>query len=100
MSFFHEVEGEAAILVENGVYRQVPLYLRDGYLYAKANGGFVRLMADGATTRARMRLDFMSWTGPLHRDPLGRLCTGEVKTAFPLEAPKAQLLLGQAASEG
>lgn len=32
MSFFKQVEGEAAVLVENGVYKQVDLYTRDGYL--------------------------------------------------------------------
>lgn len=83
MSFFKHVEGEAAILVQNGVYRQVDLYTRDGYLYAKLANGFVRLMADGATTRAKCRLDFMSWNGGLYRDRMGRLCTGE--TATPCE---------------
>lgn len=94
MSFFQEVEGEAAVLVENGVYKQVPLYLRDGYLYAKANGGFVRLMADGSTTKPRQRLDFMSWTGPMFRDMYGRLCSPEVPGAKALEPAKVQMLLG------
>jgi hypothetical protein len=96
MSFFQEVEGESAILVENGVYRQAPLYMRDGYLYAKSGGGFVRLMADGSTTKAggRLRLDFMSYDKPLCRDPLGRLCSPSVKGAVSLESDKAQLLLG------
>lgn len=94
MSFFQEVEGEAAVLVENGVYHQVPLYTRDGFIYAKAKGGFVRLMADGATTKAKLRLDFMSWTGDLARDPLGRLCTPGAAKAVPLEPIKAQALLG------
>lgn len=94
MSFFKEIEGGAAILVENGVYKQVPLYSRDGYLYAKTGGGFVRLMADASTTKAKLRLDFMSFDQPLFRDPLGRLCTSEAKGAKPLEPPKAKLLLG------
>lgn len=94
MSFFQEIEGEAAVLVENGVYRQVPIYTRDGYLYAKTGGGFVRLMADGATTRAKMRLDFLSFEKPLYRDGMGRLCTVDVKGALALEAPTAQKLLG------
>lgn len=95
MGFFKQVEGEAAVLVENGVYRQVDLYTRDGYLYAKTGAGFVRLMADGSTTKAKMRLDHMSWTGELKRDGLGRLCTTEVSGAKSLEQPKAQLLLGR-----
>lgn len=96
MSFFQEIEGEAAVLVENGVYRQVPLYTRDGFLYAKTGAGFVRLMADGATTKAKMRLDYMSFEKPLFRDALGRLCTADVKGAKALEPAKAQLLLGGA----
>lgn len=94
MGFFKYVEGEAAILVENGVYRQVDLYTRDGFLYAKTSGGFVRLLADGSTTKAKMRLDRMSWTGALHRDMFGRLCTPEAAGARPLETPWAKLLLG------
>ena len=94
MSFFKEVEGEAAIVVENGVYKQVSLYTRDGHLYAKTSGGFVRLMADGATTKAKLRLDFMSWNGELRRDALGRLCDRTVKGATVLDAPRARLLLG------
>lgn len=96
MSFFKEIEGEAAILVENGIYKQVPVYTRDGYLYAKISGGFVRIMADGSTTKAKLRLDFMSWEGRLHRDSLGRLCTGEVPGAKALEPAKVQQLLGAA----
>jgi len=96
MSFFKEIEGEAAILVEGGVYRQVALFERDGYIYAKVGSGFIRLMADGATTKAKMRLDFMSFDKPLYRDGLGRLCTAAVAGAKALEPAKAQLLLGGA----
>lgn len=97
MSFFREVEGEAAVLVENGVFKQVPLYTRDGYLYAKAGGGFVRLMADGSTSKARQRLEFMSWTGPLAKDAFGRLCGPDTPRAKVLEDSAAQKLLGGSA---
>lgn len=73
MAFFKQVEGEAAILVSNGIYKQVDVYIRDGALYAKDGGGFVRLYADGATTKSRTRLDTLSWEGTLYRDRLGRL---------------------------
>lgn len=97
MSFFQEVEGEAAVLVENGVYKQVPLYVRDGFLYAKIGGGFVRIMADGATTKAKCRLDFMSWSGLLAKDALGRLCDpGVVKNCQMLAGDTQQRLLGGA----
>jgi len=99
MSFFQEIKGEAAVLVENGIYRQVPLFSRDGYLYAKINGGFVRLMADGSTTKARLRLDFMSFDRHLCRDSLGRLCTDEVKDAKSLDSDKVKQLLGNATGD-
>lgn len=77
MSFFKQVEGEAAILSENGVYKQVDLYTRGGFLYAKVAGGFVRLSRDGSTSKPKLRLDHMSWNGALYADPVGRLCTEE-----------------------
>ena len=97
MSFFQEIEGEAAVLVEGGICKQVPLYKRDGYLYAKTGGGFVRLMADGSTSKAKLRLDFMSWEGQLARDGIGRLCTVEAVGAKPIDNTTAHKLIGGAA---
>jgi hypothetical protein len=96
MAFFKEIEGEGAIIQEGGVFRQVPLFERDGYIFAKLNGGFVRLMADGSTSKAggKMRLDFMSFDGGLYRDALGRLCRGSVAGAVALDTKHQQLLLG------
>lgn len=96
MSFFKQVEGEAAILVNNGVFSQVDLYSRDGYLFAKHGNGFVRLYADGATSKAKLRLDFMSYGGLLCRDSLGRLCDSRHKDAQPLTGEATQKLLGAA----
>lgn len=86
MSFFREIEGEAAILIENGVYKQVPIYVRDEHLYAKTGGGFVRLMAGGSTTKAKCQLNFLSWNGTLCRDAVGRLCTPKAPGAKSLTA--------------
>lgn len=94
MAFFKKVEGEAAVVVENGVYKQVDLYTRDGFLYAHVSGGFVRLFHDGSTTKAKMRLEHMSWHGPLARDALGRLCTPDTPDARSLERKVEQKLLG------
>ena len=95
MSFFQQVEGEAAVLVVEGVYRQVDLYKRDGWLYAAYAGGFVRLMADGSTSKAKMRLDHMSWGGPLYKDALGRLLAEKAPGALQLDDTKSVLLLGR-----
>lgn len=94
MGFFKEVEGEGAVIIIGGVYKQVPLATRDGFLYAKTAGGYVRLMADGSTTKDKMRLDYMTWDGELRRDQYGRLCTPDVKGARSLEPERKTLLLG------
>lgn len=47
MSLFKELEGDAAIVVMGGVYKQVPLYARNGFIFAAVSGGYVRLKADG-----------------------------------------------------
>ena len=93
MSFFKQVEGEAAVLVESGVYKQCDVFTRDGYLYAKVGGGFVRLMADGSTSKARCSLNFMSFAGPL-ASRMGRLCVEGTVGATALAPPAVQKLLG------
>ncbi len=94
MSFFQEVEAEAAVLVDRGLYKQVPLYTRNHQLFAKLGSGFIRLMADGSTSRGVIRLDYLSWDGVLCRDKLGRLCTHEHPDALPLEDNTKIKLLG------
>ena len=93
--FFKQVEGEAAILVGDGVYRQTELYERNGYLFAKYGAGFVRLAADGSTSKSKLRLETLSFEGRLARDPMGRLCRPEVAGAIILAADQqTKLLIG------
>jgi hypothetical protein len=96
MSFFQKVEGEGAIIVEGGIYQQVELYTRDGVIYVKVGKGFARVMHDGSTSKSsgRLRLDFLSWNGKLHRTPTGSLCTGDAKGAKALAPNNEQKLLG------
>lgn len=94
MGFFKQVEGEAAVVVENGVYKQVDVYTRDGVLYAKSAGGFVKLYADGSTTKAKLRLETLSWEGALFRGSLGRLLVEPRDGAKAIDAPARQKLLG------
>lgn len=91
---FKEVEGEVAIIVQNGVYKQCPLFSRNGYLYAKANGGFVRLYHDGSTTVSKCRLDTLTFEGELFKDSLGRLCDASVTGAKAIAPETKTLLLG------
>jgi hypothetical protein len=95
MGLFCEVMGEVAIIVQGGRYQQVPVYTRDGYLYAKNGSGFIRLHSDGSTTLPKARLDQLTYDHPLGVDQLGRLCDlATVPGSKPLPQEKTQLLLG------
>lgn len=95
MGLFIQSEGDVAIVVSNGVYKQVPVYLKDGLLYAGISGGFVRLKEDGSTSQPKMRLDHLDFDGDLHRDELGRLCVPSTeRKSTPLAEPRRQLLIG------
>ena len=94
MSFFQQIKGEGCILINAGLFYQTTLWTRDGYLYAKHGAGWVRLMADGATSKAKLRLDFMTLPTPPCRDALGRLCMPAVAGAMSLTKTAEQRLLG------
>lgn len=95
MGLFAQSEGDTAIIVINGVYKQVPIYVRDGLLYAQHSGGYIRLNMDGSTSQPKVRLDHLDFDGELHRDPQGRLCKpSPERRSVPLEAAKRQLLIG------
>lgn len=98
MGLFQKVDGEAAIVVERGVYKQGDLYTRDGYLYAATKGGYVRLFEDGSTSVASCRLETLTWSGRLGRDPQGRLVDPDRLPTnvnpLPLRSGMQQRLLG------
>jgi hypothetical protein len=96
MGLFQEVTGNVAIIVKNGVFRQVPVYMRNGYYYAKFGAGFIRLNSDGSTTEATARLETLTADNlQLATDALGRLCDlASVPGAKPLPKPHVQKLLG------
>ena len=81
---FEIIEGDVAILTENGVFRQVALATLDGKLFAKAKGGFVRLTETGATSHPSVKIHQIVTDLPLYRDRFGRLCTapGEDRKAL------------------
>ena len=94
MGMFQQVEGDCVVLVEGGVYKQTDLYIRDDYLYAKAAGGFVRLYRDGSTSKARCRIETISYTPLLHTDKFGRLCSPSVPHTEELKLEHKTKLLG------
>lgn len=70
---FRPLEGDIAVLVQNGVYRQADLYEWDGKLFAKHGVGYVRLRANGTTSRDGIHMEYMEIETPLYADKLGRL---------------------------
>ncbi len=99
MGMFQHVEGDTVIVVENGVYKQCDLYKRNGFLFAKIGGGFVRLMVDASTSKARMRLDSIFTELGLATDGLGRLMLSDAQGSKPLAPAKAMALLDKPAEE-
>ena len=95
MSYFKPVEGDAAILSIGGVFKQADLYTLDGYLFAQAAGGFVRLAADGSTSKPKMRIIKLVTDRDLFQDALGRLTVVHNDNTKPLvENRRQQLLIG------
>lgn len=94
MGLFQKVEGDAAILSAGGVYKQVDVYIRNGLVFAAYGGGYVKLFADGSTSKAKLRLDTLSADSiTLHKTALGVLCNHTIEGAKPLGL-EAQKLLG------
>lgn len=73
MSAFKELPGDTALLVSGGVYRQAPLFERNGVLFAKWGAGFIRLTVTGATSAPAVQMHELVYDGPLFQDQFGRL---------------------------
>lgn len=91
---FAKLEGETAIVVVGGVYKVADLYEREGKLFAAVAGGFVRLYANGSTSKPKLMIDTVAIDMVLYKDRFGRLCVaeGEGRTAL-TGAEAAPLLL-------
>lgn len=99
---FQIIEGEVAVIVEGGVYKEAPLAVRNGgELYAKAKGGFVRLYADGSTSvGSKCRLDTLALDGPLYKDRFGKLCSAPGERRSLIDGPQAYLRLENKENDG
>lgn len=55
MKFFHQIEGEQAIIRSGGVFKQVDLYSRgdDRVVFAKVGSGYIRLLDNGKTSHPK-----------------------------------------------
>ena len=74
MAGFEKLEGEFAITVSNGIYKQTDVYERNGYLYVKHGSGFAQINHTGGTSVAKVRLDELNIETPIAMSKLGRLC--------------------------
>lgn len=92
MGVFKQVDGDSVILQSRGVFTQAELYERDGELYAKISGGFVRLYKSGGTSKDKVSIVQIISDINFHEDKFGRLCAPG--TGKELPAPEHQKLIG------
>ncbi len=83
MPGFKKVEGAFAVILKQGVYKQVDVYLWQGYYFVEAFGGFISLNQGGHTSHPKTTLRQLCLLddAPLASDTLGRLCTDGTATA-------------------
>ena len=93
MSYFQEIEGDVAILTSGGVFKQAPLYVMDGNLFAKASGGFVRINATGGTSKPKLSVVKLVTDLKLFKDTHGRLTTQSGPKTKPLADEQVQKLI-------
>lgn len=74
MAGFKQLEGEFAVTVSGGVYKQSDVYERNGLLFVKHGSGFVQLDYMGGTSTDKLRLDELNVETPLAMTKLGRIC--------------------------
>jgi hypothetical protein len=95
---FEKMEGDRALLVQGGVFKQADLYQFAGALFARAAGGFVRLYANGSTSRPGMPFTYLETAAPLYRDQFGRLTltdgAGCIPVTLRVEGDKTVLTAG------
>ena len=70
---FTEIAGAQALLKQGGVFKPAKLYKFNGALFAAAAGGYVRLYADGATSKDKLNFGELHYDGPLTKDRFNRL---------------------------
>ena len=78
---FKEITGAQALMKQGGVFKPAKLYEFKGALFAAAAGGYVRLYADGATSKDKLNFGELHYDGPLTRDRFNRLRTDSEGTA-------------------
>jgi hypothetical protein len=94
MSLFSKLDGDQVVLINDGVWKQADVYVRNGVLFAAMSGGFIRLMHDGATSKPKVRIDALVMDNKLYRGPHGQLGIEPLEGWQPLAKDKKQRLIG------
>lgn len=92
---FKQLEGDTVVIQENGVYTVHDLYERaDGSLWAQVgNKKFIRLKANGSTSKAKGHIDVMETEKKLYQDRFGRLCITDALDRKPVKTEDSTKLL-------
>ncbi|WP_147112143.1 hypothetical protein [Tateyamaria sp. syn59] len=94
---FKQIEGDNVLLQTGGVYKVCQLYTnRVGQLFAGYSGGYVRLKANGSTSKDRLNIEMLETELELCQDKLGRLGTSSMPDAKPLQETQRNGLLLEA----
>ena len=70
---FVKLEGNTAIIVQGGVYKQADLYSWKNGLFLATAGGFVRIKDDNSTTKDKLNVVDLFYDKPLYVSKFGRL---------------------------
>lgn len=70
---FQKLEGDTVLLRQGGVFKPSELYTFQDGIYARLGSGYVRLRADGTTSKDGIYFTHIEYDGPLFQDKFGRL---------------------------
>lgn len=70
---FTEITGAQVLLKQGGVFKPAKLYNMGGALFAASSGGYIRLYANGSTSKDKVHFGERHFDGALTQDRFGRL---------------------------
>lgn len=70
---FKKLDGDTAMIRKGGGYRPCDLYEWLGGLYVKMGSEYIRLRANGTTSKDGVTLEHLEYDGPLYADKFSRL---------------------------
>lgn len=70
---FKKMNGDQALLVAKGTFKEADLFEFQGGLFAKHGSGYVRLKANGSTSKPGVDFCHLETEAELWSDPFGRI---------------------------